>query len=131
MSISFERELILDYRLRWLGLVPAVCFVFHAVYNLFVLEKPGNLLWMCHTTAFLLAVGLIASSTSLIRLVAPWTLIGLPLWLVDAVVVGTTRIAVLSHILVPLTAVVAISQIGGPVSRWRATAASMIFSITR
>jgi len=56
----FDREIVLDYRLRWLGLVPASCFVFHAIYNLFIVNRPGNLLWMCHVTTLLLAVGSLA-----------------------------------------------------------------------
>ena len=95
-------------------MIPAVCFAFHFIYNAWGVERPANLLWMCHVTAFLLAVGLIGSFAGLVRLVAPWTLLGLPIWLVDAVVLGTTtRISVLSHILVPLTAIVAMSQVGG------------------
>ncbi len=109
--------------------MPASCFIFHAVYNLFILERPGNLLWMCHVTTLLLAVGLIGSMASVIRLVTPWTILGLPIWLVDALSVGTTRIAVLSHVVVPMTAVVALSQVGAARSAWRATGAAMAFHV--
>ncbi len=121
--------MILDYRVRWLGLIPLTMWIFHVVYNCFVRMQPAYLLWMCHVSALLLAVGLIASYASLIRLVAAWTVLGLPIWMLDAIATGATRISVLSHLLVPLTAVVAMSQVRGPRSPLRATAAAFAYYV--
>lgn len=113
-SLDTEREMILDDRLRWAGVIPAALWTFHLVYNAGVRGEPGNMMWMCHVTTLLLAVGLIGSFASLIRLSSAWVLLGLPIWLVEALAAGTTRISVLSHVLVPIVSVVAFSQVGEP-----------------
>ncbi len=128
-SVSTSREMVLDYRLRWMGLIPLACWIFQATYYSFVVERPAALLWMCHVTALMLAVGLIGSFASLIRLVAGWTVLGLPIWIVDAMSVGATRISVLSHLAVPAVALVAMSQVGVGRSIAKMTIASFGFYV--
>jgi hypothetical protein len=110
MDTAWSREIILDRRVRYLGVFVMACWVFHATYNVGLLERPATLLWMCHVATFLLGVGLLGSFVGLIRLTTAWTILGLPIWLIDVMTVGTTRISVLSHLLVPVLAVVSLSQ---------------------
>lgn len=109
-----QRELVLDPRVRLLGLIPLACWIFHYIRYAFVLMEPANMLWMCHMTALLLAVGLLFSWASVVRVAAVWSIVGLPLWIVEVIARGyTSRISVLSHILVPIVAGIALSQVKG------------------
>lgn len=110
-----ERELLLDGRVRLAGTVVLLLWFFHFVRYVWVLRQPEQLLWMCHTSALLLAVGLLVSSASAIRVGALWSLGGFPLWIVDVATRGeTTRVSVLSHVLIPILGVAALTQV-----RWR------------
>ncbi|MBI1948208.1 MAG: prepilin-type N-terminal cleavage/methylation domain-containing protein [Deltaproteobacteria bacterium] len=110
-----ERELLLDGRVRLAGSIVLLLWFFHFVRYVWVLRQPEQMLWMCHTSTLLLALGLLASSASAVRVGALWSVGGFPLWVLDVVLRGeTTRVSVLSHILVPLLGVAALTQV-----RWR------------
>ena len=118
------RELLLDPRVRLLGLIPLTCWIFHYIRYAFVLQEPANMLWMCHVTALLLAVGLLASWASVVRVAAIWAIVGLPMWIIEVAARGyTSRISVLSHILVPIIAGIALSQVKA--GRWSVVAHAM------
>ena len=59
-----DRELLLDARVRLGGAVVLLLWFFHFVRYVWVLRQLEQLLWMCHTSALLLALGLLASSAS-------------------------------------------------------------------
>lgn len=116
-----ERELLLEGRVRAAGLIVLLLWFFHFVRYSWVLLQPEQLLWMCHTSTLLLAIGLLASSATAIRVGALWSLAGFPIWVLDIAVRGeTTRVSVLSHILVPLLGLAALTQVRyrGSVLRW-------------
>lgn len=110
-----DRELLLDPRVRLAGSIVLLLWFFHFVRYFWVLRQPEQMLWMCHMSTLLLALGLLASSASAIRVGALWSLAGFPLWVLDVALRGeTTRVSVLSHILVPLLGLAALTQV-----RWR------------
>ncbi|OGQ25254.1 MAG: hypothetical protein A2138_05165 [Deltaproteobacteria bacterium RBG_16_71_12] len=110
-----DRELLLDGRVRLAGTIVLVLWFFHFVRYVWVLRQPEQMLWMCHMSTLLLALGLLASSASAVRVGALWSLGGFPLWILDVALRGeTTRVSVLSHILVPLLGLAALTQV-----RWR------------
>ncbi len=59
---------------------------------------PANMLWLCYLGNLLMSAGLLATQRRLVRIGMLWALAGLPLWLVDVVVHGTSLPSVLSHV---------------------------------
>jgi prepilin-type N-terminal cleavage/methylation domain-containing protein len=109
-----DRESLLEPRVRLLGLIPLVCWIFQYVRHAFVLMEPANLLWICHVTTLLLAIGLLASWASVVRVAAVWAIVGLPMWIIEVAARGyTSRVSLLSHIAVPIVAALALSQVKG------------------
>src|SRR5215831_7183183 len=78
MLEPFER------RLRLVGVLPLLFFMSQVIHYWRV-GGAGNLLWMCNAGNLLLAIGLFLNRRELIRAAAIWTIPGLVIWLLYAV----------------------------------------------
>ncbi len=86
-------------RFRLLGLLPLLFFLARVIEYVIIAKTPEQILWSCHISNLLLAVGLFAAQPWLIRLAAFWQLIGLPLWAMDMALTGlVTTVSVFSHL---------------------------------
>lgn len=114
VSRLFERDVLLDARIRALGLIPLLAFVMHFIHKAYVLDppRPGAMLWMCHVTALLQAMGLLFSWANAMRIASAWALIGVPGFVYSVVVINdATRLSWMTHIILPVLAIVVISQV--------------------
>lgn len=96
---------------RLWGFVPLACWLVQAIrYR----AEPVSLLWMCHIAALLLAIGVFARVTIVVRVAAVWSIVGVPLWLIDVVANGAHPASILSHVAVPIVALFALRAHRGP-----------------
>jgi hypothetical protein len=59
----------------------------------------ANSLWMCHVGNLALGIGLLIRKPLVTRIAVMWIYCGLPMWLIDIVVTGTSSLpSVLSHV---------------------------------
>ncbi len=58
--------------------------------DLIELGEPGHILWMCHLSNLILALGFFLAWPLLVRISIPWLLFGLPLWIWDMAQMGLT-----------------------------------------
>jgi hypothetical protein len=74
-----------DRRFRLIGLLPIIIFIARWIQYL----KLGVADWIvasCHISNLMLGIGMIFGVPLLIRIAAIWLIIGLPMWIIDAVV---------------------------------------------
>ncbi len=96
---------------RLWGFVPLACWLVQAIrYR----DAPANLLWMCHIAALLLAIGVFVRLGIVVRIAAVWSIVGVPLWLIDVVANGAHPASILSHIAVPVVGFFALREHRGP-----------------
>ena len=96
---------------RLWGFVPLACWL---VQGIRYRAEPVSLLWMCHIAALLLAIGVLARVTIVVRIAAVWSIVVVPLWLIDVVVNGAHPASILSHVAVPIVALFALRAHRGP-----------------
>src|SRR5262245_51449604 len=72
-------------RFRLLGLLPLSFFVARLIEYAVVAKTPEQILWTCHISNLLLALGMFLASPYLIRIAVFWLILGASPWIVDMV----------------------------------------------
>ena len=103
---------------RMLGLLPLLFFAGY-VYAAIGENRAAESLWMCHVSNLILGIGLLAQRHVLVRMVFPWLVFGVPLWLIDILSSGDERaLSTVSHIGGFLVGLYAIWQVRVPANPW-------------
>ena len=85
-------------RFRMMGWIPLVFFALHFHYH-WSREQPANILWMCHVSNVILAIGWMSAWPGLIRVAVLWLIPGLPLWIMESIQTGEVSFtSVLTHL---------------------------------
>ena len=80
---------------------------------------PGHILWMCHITNLLLALGLFFGQRELVRMSVLWLIIGIPLWALDMARFGIRELTTFgTHIGGLIVGIVALYQVRGGRKSW-------------
>ena len=104
-------------RFRLLGLLPLCFFIARAIEYVAIAKTPEQMLWSCHVSNLMLAVGMFLGNPLLIRVAVFWQILGLPPWIMDAVVSGMIKwVSIFSHLGGSVVAIIAIRQVGA--KRW-------------
>ena len=83
---------------RLVGILPLLFFAAY-VYGSVSENRGVESLWMCHVSNLILGIGMLAQRPYLVRMVFPWLVFGVPLWIIDAVTTGhVCPVSTLSHI---------------------------------
>ena len=99
-------------RLRALAIVPAFCWIMNLLYNATITRELGVMMWLCHVTTLMLAVGLALGLLTPIRMAAVFSTIDLPVWLIGVAATHvTSRPSIVSHICVPVVGWIALAAI--------------------
>jgi len=106
-------------RFRLLGLLPLCFFIVRGIEYIVVAKTPEQMLWSCHISNLLLAVGLFMGSPFLIRVAVLWLILGVPPWIVDMVwSKQITLVRVFSHLGGFIVAILAIRWVGAKRGSW-------------
>lgn len=109
-------------RFRLLGLLPLSFFGARLIEYVAVAKTPEQILWTCHVSNLLLAVGMFLACPFLIRLAVFWLILGASPWIVDMVWSGSvTLISIFSHLGGVILAIVAIRKVGAKRGSWIAS----------
>ncbi|HMV51871.1 MAG TPA: hypothetical protein PLD20_08030 [Blastocatellia bacterium] len=86
-------------RFRLLGVLPLLFFAARVIEYVFKAKTPEQILWSCHISNLMLAIGIFCYLPWLIRIAAFWQILGLPPWFIDMVVSKlVTPVSVFSHL---------------------------------
>jgi hypothetical protein len=103
---------------RAAGLTSALLWGAHALDSLW-LGQGADLLWMCNLGGLLLALGLWRAAPWLVALSASWLVLGVPLWALDVLATGQTRLSsIFSHLGGLLLALYGVYRLGWPPRTW-------------
>jgi hypothetical protein len=106
-------------RFRLLGFLPLCFFTARAVEYMIVAKTPEQMLWSCHVSNLMLAAGLFMGNPFLIRVAVFWQILGLPPWIMDAVMSGMIKmVSIFSHLGGVVVAIIAIRQVGAKRGSW-------------
>lgn len=95
-------------RFRLLGILPLVFFIARVIEYVRV-GTPQHILWSCHISNLLLALGIFFGVPILIRIAAFWLILGIPPWFYDMVATGLiTPVSVFSHLGGAVVAIIAL-----------------------
>jgi hypothetical protein len=104
-------------RFRMLGLLPLSFFIARGIQYFVVAKTPEQMLWSCHISNLMLALGLFMGNPFLIRIAVFWQILGLPPWIADMVWSKIiTLVSIFSHLGGVIVAIIAIRKVGG--KRW-------------
>jgi hypothetical protein len=106
-------------RLRLLGLLPLLFFAARVFEYAYRAKTPEQILWSCHISNLLLAIGMFIASPLLIRIAVFWLILGIPPWIIDMVVSKlVTPVSIFSHLGGFLVAMVAIYFVRAKRGSW-------------
>lgn len=106
-------------RFRLLGFLPLCFFLARAIEYMVVAKTPEQMLWSCHVSNLMLAVGMFMGNPFLIRVAVFWQILGVPPWILDAVVSGLIKmVSIFSHLGGVVVAIYAIRQVGAKRGSW-------------
>jgi hypothetical protein len=110
-------------RFRLLGLLPLCFFIARAIEYMIVAKTPEQMLWSCHVSNLMLAVGMLMGNPFLIRVAVFWQILGLPPWVYATTMENTwleprTLVSIFSHLGGCIVAIIAIRQVGGKRGSW-------------
>jgi len=106
-------------RFRLLGILPLCFFIARAIEYMVVAKTPEQMLWSCHISNLMLAVGMFMGNPFLIRVAVFWLILGVPPWIIDMVwSKQITVIRIFSHLGGFIVAIVAIRQVGAKRGIW-------------
>src|SRR5262245_39001252 len=106
-------------RFRLLGFLPLCFFLARAIEYMVVAKTPEQMLWSCHISNLMLAVGMFLGSPFLIRVAVFWLILGVPPWIMDMVWSKlVTIVSIFSHLGGVIVAIVAIRQVGAKRGSW-------------
>jgi hypothetical protein len=115
------------------GALGLFCFVAHGAVHV-ARHEAYEMLWTCNASALVIGLaGLLRSRTGL-AIGLCWLSIGVPLWLVDLAGGGELMpSSILTHVVGPLGAILALVRVGWPPSAWwkAATALTALLGVTR
>jgi hypothetical protein len=118
MNASLENEWR-SRRFRLLGILPLLFFLARVVEYGFVAKTPEQILWCCHISNLLLAIGMFMANPALIRISVFWLILGLPPWALDMVLTRlVTPVSIVSHLGGFVLAIVAIRRVGAKPGSW-------------
>jgi hypothetical protein len=104
-----------------LGILPLLFFAAY-VYAAVGENRAVESLWMCHVSNVILGIGMLAQRPFLVRMVFPWLVFGVPLWLIDVASSGDERaVSSVSHIGGFLLGLYAIWRMRVPANPWLAS----------
>lgn len=118
--LHLERETgnQLSIRFWLLGFLPLVLFLARLSYFLDV-KEPGCILWICHISNLLLALGLFMGQKEFMRISAFWHIIGVPLWIWDMMRFGMRTFTTFSsHIGGLIVGLFVLSRVGCGKRSW-------------
>ncbi|MBO0857071.1 MAG: hypothetical protein J2P21_01170 [Chloracidobacterium sp.] len=110
-------------RFRLLGLLPLCFFIARAIEYIVLAKTPEQMLWSCHISNLMLAVGLFIGSPFLIRVAVFWLILGVPAW-VYATTVNMAwfkpemLVSIFSHLGGATVSIIAIHRIGAKLGSW-------------
>ncbi len=114
-----RQGLPLDIKFRLLALLPLLFFVARVIEYVVIAHTPEQILWCCHVSNLLLAVGLASASPRIIRIAVIWLLLGIPPWVLDMVMTGLiTPISIFTHLGSAALSLVAIRVVGMKSGAW-------------
>ncbi len=106
-------------RFRLLGVLPLLFFLARVVEYVYVARTPEQILWSCHVSNLMLAIGIFLANPFLIRISAFWQILGLPPWIVDMVMSGLiTPISIFTHLGGCLVAFAALWRVRAKLWSW-------------
>lgn len=106
-------------RFRLLGILPLLFFLARVVEYIFVAKTPEQILWSCHISNLMLAIGLFFAWPWLIRISVFWQILGVPPWVLDMWWSGLiTPVSIFSHLGGFIVAIVVIRQVGAKRGSW-------------
>lgn len=106
-------------RFRLLGVLPLVFFLARVIEYVFVARTPEQILWSCHVSNLLLAIGMFLANPWLIRIAVFWLILGVPPWVIDMVVSKlVTPVSIFSHLGGVVLALVALRQVRARRGSW-------------
>lgn len=106
-------------KFQWLGVLPFLFFLARVVEYVWIARTPEQILWCCHLSNLLLAIGMVFWRPQLIRVAALWLLMGVPPWILDMAVSRLiTPVSIISHLGGSLVALYAMSQIRAQKGSW-------------
>jgi hypothetical protein len=101
-----------------LGVVPLLLFATY-LYAAIAENRAAESLWMCHVSNVFLGIGMLLQRFALVRMVFPWLVVGVPLWLIDVASSGDERVvSTVSHIGGILVGLYAIWCVRVPANPW-------------
>lgn len=87
------------WKFRLLGLLPLMFFMARVIEYVFKAKTPEQILWSCHISNLMMAIGIFACLPWMIRLAAFWQILGLPPWIIDMLASKlVTPVSVFSHV---------------------------------
>lgn len=105
-------------RFRLLGLLPLIFFIARVIEYVRV-GTPQHILWSCHVSNLLMALGMFFAVPVLIRISAFWLILGVPPWFYDMVASGLiTPVSVFSHLGGAVVGIVAIRTVRPKSGSW-------------
>jgi hypothetical protein len=106
-------------KLRLLGILPLIFFLAQTVHY-WRINQLGHLMWMCNIGNLLLAMGLFLEKPVIVRLAGIWTVPGLFIWIIWAVMSWSPFLSsILAHVGGLVVAMIALSQYGMDRTSWR------------
>jgi hypothetical protein len=106
-------------RFRLLGVLPLAFFAARVVEYVLIAKTPEQMLWCCHISNLLLAIGMFAAIPYLIRIAVFWLILGLPPWILDMIVTKLiTPVSIFSHLGGFIVAIIAICRVGAKQGSW-------------
>lgn len=107
-------------RIRLLGLLPLSLFLLRFVEYAFILKTPVHILWSCHISNFILAIGLFFANPSLVRVSSYLLIMGVFPWLIDMFAVGEVNfMSIITHLAAAILAVGILRFVGIVKGDWR------------
>ena len=103
---------------RMLGILPLLFFAAY-FYAAVGENRAPEAFWMCHVSNLILGIGVLAQRPALVRMVFPWLVFGVPLWLIDIASSGDERaVSTVSHLGGFLLGLYAICCVRVPTNPW-------------
>jgi hypothetical protein len=117
-----EAALILPWqtlRFRLLGILPLLFFTARALEYAVIARTPEQILWSCHISNLMLAIGMFMANPFLIRVAVFWLILGVPPWIIDMVWSHLiTPVSIFSHLGGVIVAIIAVRQVGAKRGSW-------------
>ena len=105
-------------RFRLLGILPLAFFLSRVIEYVRV-GTPEHILWGCHISNLLLAIGILLAHPTIIRIASYWLILGVLPWIADMVASGLiTPVSIFSHLGGFVMALVALHRVRVKMWSW-------------